>query len=275
MKKDLVSVIMPVYNGDKFLAAAIESVLKQTHKNIELIIVDDGSSDRSFAIAKRFASRDKRVKVLTNIQNKGIPLTLNKAIKNSTGDFIARVDADDVIHPRRLKSQVEFLKRNTDLVAVGSWVNEINEHGDVIGKREAPLKHQEIYEMMGYVNGIQNPSAMFNRKMVPKSFEWYKKDHEICEDLDLFFRIVKYGKFANIPDYLTSYRIHNDNISLKNTKQTYWKTDEIRSYAIRYYGYEPTLKVRLYRYAAQLAVRLIPERGVLKTYSLFRSLYQA
>ncbi|HEX7809479.1 MAG TPA: glycosyltransferase family 2 protein, partial [Thermoanaerobaculia bacterium] len=138
-----VSVLLPVWNGERFLAEAVESVLRQTHESLELIVIDDGSSDGSLAIAEEFAARDSRV-VVIHTPHRGLPSALNAGTAVARGRYVARMDADDVSLPTRLARQTEYLDANIDVVAVGSAVEVIDETGDFLGHKTFATDHEQI-----------------------------------------------------------------------------------------------------------------------------------
>lgn len=134
-----VSIIMTVYNGARFLREAIESCLAQSYANLELIIIDDGSNDTSLEIINSF--KDDRIVLLINESNKGQSYSRNRGIKESTGEYIAIMDADDVAYPYRLEEQVKFLSQNKNIAIVGSYVSVINEKGELV-------KHEDFRRTM-------------------------------------------------------------------------------------------------------------------------------
>lgn len=268
MNKDLISVVMPVYNAERFLSQAIKSVLSQTYKNFEYIIVDDCSTDNSYQICLKFKKKDSRIKLFKNVKNMGVGFTLNQAISKSKGQYLARMDADDMMAPKRLTKQLSFLGVNTKVVCLGSWMKEIDEDNNIIGKRITPLLSEQIYETMFFAMGIQNPTLMINRKLVPKKFSWCKIDG-ILDDLDLLFRLLNYGKFANLNDYLMLYRIHNNNLSLSNIKKTFREAQIIRRKAVTQYEYKPTLKARVIFLAQSVIITITPEKYLYPLYKLF------
>lgn len=268
----LVSVLMPVYNAMPYLKEAIASVLAQTYKNFELVIVDDGSTDGSWQLIKKYKNQDKRIKAFRNRNKLGVSTALNKGINKSCGRYIARMDADDVMVSQRLEKQVKFLQKHKNVVALGSWTKEINEQGKTIGKRILPIKHPQICEMMYYLMGLQHPSVIFNRKLIPADFEWYKESVKKAVDLDLLFRLLKYGKFGNLPEYLMFYRIHKNNMSLKKAKKIFFQAQKIRKKAVRNYGYQPTLKAKIWHFIENIIISIVPERYILSLYSAFRNL---
>lgn len=268
-KDNLVSVIMPVRNAESFLEEALNSITNQTYKNIEIIVVDDASSDKSAEILKKYQEKDKRIKVIKNEEQLGVAGSLNEAIKNSSGVYLARMDADDLMQTARIAKQVEYLEKNPLTIALGTWVYEIDEKGNLLGKRTLPLKHKDIYQMMYYAMGLQHPTIMFNRKLLPKNFNWYQ-DIKYAEDLDLLFRLSKWGKLANLGEFLLFYRIHKGNLSLRRTKATFFAAQKIRKNAVKFYNYKPSLTTSIYNFLGSVIISILPEKYILNLYSLFR-----
>ena len=219
MKKQtskLISIVMPVYNAGLFLRESLDSVLFQTYKDWELICVDDGSTDNSLDILQEYALTDLRIKVFKNKKNLGVSATTNVAIRKCHGQYLARMDADDVMTPDRLEKQIKFLKRNQKVIVLGGQCQLINEKGEKIGQKLFPLTNTEIYQMMYEAMPIQQPTMIINLKLLPKDFSWYEIKTNTAEEVDLLFRLFKYGEFANLPDCVLGYRLHGKNLSLKN-----------------------------------------------------------
>lgn len=275
MKKqtsNLISIVMPVYDAGSFLRQALDSVLSQTYKNWELICVDDGSIDNSFNILQEYALTDLRIKVYKNKKNQGVSATTNFAISKSQGQYLARMDADDVMTPDRLEKQIKYLRKNPQVLVLGGQCSLINEKSENIGKKMFPLTHQEIYKMMYEAMPIQQPTMIINLKLLPKDFSWYEKKTNTAEEVDLLFRLFKYGEFANLPDYVLNYRLHGQNLSLKNPKMTFKITYQTRKMAISKYGYNPTLKARVANYGQYLIVNMLPEKAIFPLFGLWRGL---
>lgn len=237
----LVSVIMPVYNAGNFLPEAIESILGQTYKNFEFIIVDDGSTDNSLAIIKGYGRKDKRIKVFKNKRNLGVSATANFAISKSKGKFLARMDADDISIPDRLEKQVEFLLKRKEIVAVGGQCVVIDKNGDIIGEKRFPLKSNQLKEMIFWAAPIQQPTIMINKGKLPKAFVWYSPKCKSAEELDVLFRLLKYGKLANLADWVLQYRYLPNSLSHKDPKKTFFLTLKSRVSAVKS-GYKPSFK---------------------------------
>ena len=262
--KPLVSILLPVYNAECYLRTSLDSTLAQTYENIEVICVDDGSSDSSLKILRKIARTDKRVKVFRNTKNQGIGYTANKALRQAKGEFIARMDADDVMLPDRIEKQVSFLQSNKEVVLVGGQCVVINEDGEEIGEKKNPQLHKDIYKLMFTTMSVQNPTVMINRKLVPESaLKLDTKLHPV-DDLDMLFKLFNYGKFANLPDNVLKYRVYKGSSTMKNPKRSFLLTLKIRARAITEYGYRPTLN-SLFICLAQAAVVLTLPKSLLYT----------
>jgi len=204
----VVSVLMPVYNAEAYLAEAIESILLQSFTDFEFIIIDDGSTDSSLTIIEKYAKKDKRIKVITR-SNQGLIKTLNQGIALTTGRYIARMDSDDVSLPLRFEKQVEYLKKHCECVATGSISQLIDSAGDVIGVMGGLLTHDEIdsAHIKGQGGAIVHPSAMIKKEAILQ-IGGYLDDYPHAEDLDFWLRLAEVGELANIPEQLFLYRQH-------------------------------------------------------------------
>lgn len=229
-----VSVVMSYFNDENFVAAAINSVLSQTFSDFELIIVDDGSTDSSFKIAKQFD--DKRIKILRNGENRGIVYSLNRGIKYSKGEYIARMDSDDISKKDRLKKQLDFFKRNNLVAICGTWAVLINEKGDFIKKTELPVTNEEIKRNLIKFNPFIHSTMMFRRSLIENG-GFYRKDFEGAEDYELVVRISQKYKLANIPEYLHFHRLEFSGISFAHLKKVEMQSLKTRVIALKEYGY--------------------------------------
>jgi glycosyltransferase involved in cell wall biosynthesis len=204
----LISVLMPVYNAEQYLAEALESILAQTLGDFELIAIDDGSKDGSFGILKTFARRDSRLRVSSR-PNEGIVKTLNEALGMSRGQFVARMDADDVSLPDRFERQVGYFKANPHCVALGSRVLMVDREGETLCEWGTLQTHEEIDDAHMNCGGpaIIHPAAMFRREAMI-AIGGYTDGRAPLEDLDLFLRLAEIGRLANLPEALTKWRQH-------------------------------------------------------------------
>lgn len=214
-KQPRVSVLMPVYNAERYLGEAIESILNQTFENFEFIIVNDGSTDRSLEIIRDFEKKDSRIKLISR-PNTGIVGALNDGLEAARGEYIARMDADDISLPDRLEVQVEFLDSHPDFVIVGGHACVVDPDGEVLKLYARPLHHEKIMEQLLQADGgaIVHPVAMLRKSALEKVGR-YRKEFEFIEDLDLYLRLLECGKFANIDQTLIYYRQHLTNITTR------------------------------------------------------------
>lgn len=204
-----ISVIMPVYNGEKFLRQAIESILNQTFTDFEFLIFNDGSTDSSAEIIKSYS--DKRIRFFNSKENEGLVFQLNKGIDEAIGEYIARMDADDVALPERFSKQIKFLEKNPSIALCGTWVDIIGEKGNIINVLETPILHDELVAIHFIANKMIHPS-MIGKTFVFKEFK-YKEEWFLVEDYYFQIEVAKKYKLANIPDVLLQYRHYGGNIS--------------------------------------------------------------
>ena len=209
-----VSVVMPVYNGERFLAEAIDSILGQTFKDLELIVVDDGSVDGTPAILSDFERRERRVSIHRHARNQGISATRNQGCRQARGSFIAVMDADDISLPSRLETQVAFLRSHPDIAAVGGWVQCVDEAG-----RRAPLTDTNyptepalVAWLMMFFNTMAHSTLMIRRECVNLD-EVYNRDYSGTEDYDLLMRLSHVARIVNLPEVLVLYRVWSGNVS--------------------------------------------------------------
>jgi glycosyltransferase involved in cell wall biosynthesis len=217
----VVSVNMPVRNAERYLPAAIESILGQTLGDLELIAIDDGSTDGSWKILQHYAQRDPRVVTWTR-ENRGIYTTRNEALSRSRGDFIAVMDSDDIALPERLEKQVEYLRAHPDCVALGARVLMIDPEGEPLCEWFFCETHQEIEDahMQGRSGAIPNPVCTMRRSAM-MAVGGYRQSFNVSEDYDLFLRLAEAGgQLANLPLILGKYRQHLSSVSYTtNEKQ--------------------------------------------------------
>jgi hypothetical protein len=202
-----VSVLLPVWNGEAFLEQAIESILRQTLSSLELIVIDDGSTDRSAAIAEGYAADDDRIRVLRR-PHKGFSATLNTGIARVRGQYVARMDADDISAPDRLQKQVAYLDEHPACVAVGAWIAVIDEAGRHIGLKTFVTTGDEISEaLLRGISPMAHPTIVARRDALQASGGYDGRRYP-SEDLDLWFRLGEKGKLANLDEALLQHRRH-------------------------------------------------------------------
>lgn len=213
-EQPLISVIMPVFNAECYLKQAIESILNQDLTDFEFIIINDGSTDNSGDIIQSF--NDKRIIYLENIGNKGIVYSLNFCVKKSKGKYIARMDADDISKPNRLKKQYEYLESNPHTVLCGSFASVINAKGEITDEIILPTKDIDIKVNQLFCNSFVHPSIMA-KSSIFKRFN-YSEDFLYVEDYFLFTTISLKYPVANIDEPLIYYRDHENNTTTTKKK---------------------------------------------------------
>ena len=220
MNVPAVSVILPVYNCEKFIGKAIQSVLQQTLSEFELIIINDGSNDNTEPIIHTF--NDSRIVYLKNSGNMGLIYSLNKGIKEARGKYIARMDADDICLPERLAKQKIFLDQNKDIPVIASTIDFINDKEEKTGVWELDrrtITPAQIKKVILKQNCIAHPTAMMRSEMI-KELK-YKEYQKNIEDYDLWLRLLSRGyKIAKLDEPLLLYRIHDTSITSIHLKKS-------------------------------------------------------
>lgn len=205
-----VTVFIPVYNGERFLAEAIESVLAQTFADFELLIVDDGSTDSSVEIVERYA--DPRIRLERNERNRGRPYTRNRGLELARGEYVAVLDADDVCEPARLETSVVFLDENPDVVAVGSSATFIDDDGRSLFVARFVSDPDAIRASIFTTNCFLHSSVMFRRAAL-LAIGGYDEELPLSQDYDVFLRLSARHRLFNLETPLVRYRIHGAQVS--------------------------------------------------------------
>ena len=204
----LISVILPVHNSALTLEECVFSLLSQSYKNIEIIAIDDFSSDNSFKILQKLKKKSKKLRIYKNVKRYGIGITLNRALKKTRGNFIAFMDTDDFSSPNRFKKQLNYLLNNVDVVAVGSQVTFINEKGKKIGRSDFPTENSFIYQNPLHGISIQFETVLINKTLLPKDVLKFNLGSNPFIYSDVFMKLIPYGKFANLKEFLHFHRNH-------------------------------------------------------------------
>jgi glycosyltransferase involved in cell wall biosynthesis len=212
-----VTVLLAVFNGQTYLSSAVDSVLSQTFRDFELLVIDDGSTDQTLPILREFEKADPRVRLITR-PNKGLTNTLNEGLGLARGKYLARMDADDLCLPTRFEKQVAYLDAHPDCVLVGSRVLLIDPDGMPLKEMAAEATHEQIDA--AHLNRgwpVVHPAVMMRLDAIQKAGN-YRDEFNTLEDLDLFLRLGEIGKLANLPEVLLHYRQHF--ASVTHSKET-------------------------------------------------------
>jgi len=213
-----VSVILPVHNGEHYFREAINSIRRQSFRDFQFIIIDDGSIDGTPNIIRKAEREDPRIVSLVNDGNRGLPAALNRAIGRAEGEYIVRMDADDVAHPDRIERQVRYMEQNPHIVASGTWAMRIDERGLPVSLWKSPIKHEEIAERLlkGRGGQVIHPTAILRTKTLREVGGYREQDWGYAEDYDLWLRLLDVGTLANLPTPLLRYRISMSRVTTAN-----------------------------------------------------------
>ena len=257
MSSPKVSVLMPNYNWKAYISESIESILNQSFTDFEFIIIDDGSTDKSWEIIQNYAKQDKRIVAVKNEENIKICKTLNKGIELAKWEYIARMDSDDISMLDRFERQVKFLDENLDVWIVGWTMDMIDESWNTYSKREYNLTDSEIRSKLFRYSPFCHPVVMIRKSTLDKS-GWYDNQLVYSEDYDLYFRLWMHAKFWNLKDTLIRYRMYDGNSTTKKLKQMEKWTISIRNKAIKQYGYKMSIWDYLYNKLQSISTYIIP-----------------
>jgi hypothetical protein len=231
-----VSVIMPAYNAERFLAEAIDSVLAQTYPDWELLLLNDGSTDGTRAVAQQFA--DPRIRLVDNSDNLGLTRTLNRGIELAQGRYLARLDADDVAYPARLATQVTLMEQRPAVALCGTWADEIDAAGKPVGAMQLAVADAEIPALMLFHNCFYHSTVMLRASYAR---QLYDPAFPIQEDYEFWVRLGQQAPLALLPQRLVGYRIHGGNVTITKREAAQHHTQLILARQLtRLLGQAPT-----------------------------------
>lgn len=272
MKEKLVSVIMPVYNSSQYMKLAIDSILNQTYSDIELIIVNDGSTDNGETESIAL-SYENKVRYFRK-ENGGVASAINYGIERANGQYVARMDSDDIAVLNRIEKQVEFMESNLEIGVCGTQYNFIDEDKIKNGKK-LPLNHEEIKAGLLFSNPICHPTVMIRRSVLEQG--WSYDITRMAEDYDLWTRMIFSVRFANLSDKLLLYRLNNQSITrTKRESLHYAAANSAMSYLQQMFGIELT-KYRNIDFAASAVLFLINQSKknyIIKQFMLLCDIYE-
>lgn len=234
MSSALVSVLMPVYNGGGFVKDSIQSILNQSYTNFELIVINDGSSDNSEELI--LSIKDPRIQYLKNETNLGLIKTLNKGIDLCKGEYIARMDADDISLPDRLKKQLEFMEKNRKVGVCGSDYIHFGK-----GKQIALTSHHDHQWILGWMlfnSSVVHPALMIRTSVIKAEQPYFNSDYKHVEDYELWSRLIFKTKFADVPETLLKYRIHASQVSRQHRDEQIENGNKVRRTLLEKAGFK-------------------------------------
>lgn len=217
----LVSVIIPVYNCEKYLPLSLDSILNQTYQNIEILIVDDCSTDGTRNILKKYKQKySNKLRIFYNKKNLGVASSLNFLVKKTKSNYIFRMDGDDISYNTRITQQLEYISRseNKDLMICGGYVKVINDSGSCLYNKRFPISNSDVLSKIFFYTPVCHP-AMLIRKEIFTKYKVKYNSIRYAEDLDLLFQCyTKDLKIGNLPSYILKYRIHPNSETYSNIK---------------------------------------------------------
>lgn len=236
-----ITVLMSVFNEKTdFLKKSIESILAQTYKNFEFLIINDGSASwETIKVLNEYARQDSRIKLLVNEKNMGLSKSLNRGMGDAQGEYIARIDSDDMAHSTRLEKQLQFMENNIGYALCGSWSYIINEENEIIGQKKFSSDYVKIKRGILYFNFFTHSSLFFKKNLILEN-DGYDEKIKKAQDYDLILKISGKYPIANIPEFLCFHRVHEKSISAKGKKKQEWYGLIARWRAIFKYGYPAT-----------------------------------
>lgn len=235
--KPIVSVIMPVYNAEAYVGEAIESILAQTYIDIDFIIINDGSVDSTADIVESYA--DSRIRYYANDMNRGIVYTLNRGLSLAKGEYIARMDSDDVSLPERLAQQVAYMEKHPRVVACGTLYGL---YGKVDSNPiDVAVSAQDIRVDMALYCQFAHSMVMIRKSVLDEHHLHYREDYKYAEDYKLWTELLQYGDMVNIPKVLGYIRQCDDGISIVHAEKQKRLSDRVRLEYLQYMGIYPSV----------------------------------
>lgn len=268
-KNPKISVLMPAYNSEKYIADAIESIINQTFRDFEFIVFDDCSSDKTWDIITKYARNDSRIKADLNEHNLGIAGNRNKLISAARGKYIAWQDSDDISFPDRLDHQYLFLEEHSEVGIVGGYLQFFGNSG-VSSLRIYHADDARLRSRIFRYSPVAQPAAMIRRRCF-EEFGVYDLRYPPAEDIDMSFRIGQKYNFANLPQAVLRYREHSHSATFTKLKKIELSTLEIRMKFFRNPAYKPTLLDVIYNIGQFLSIFMIPPKLKIRLFNHFRN----
>lgn len=264
----LVSVIMPAYNAAKYVEQAIESILNQTYKKFEFIIVEDASGDSTLNILKDIRAKDKRIILIQNRTNLGVTKSLNKALKLAKGKYIIRMDADDWAYPQRFQLQIDLMEKNPNVVVSGSYIEICDSKLKTKYIRKYPHDDANIRKHIFRYSPFAHPATIWKAEVLKK--ERYNEVIGVSQDYELYFRVGKIGKFMNLDKSLLKLRMHEGSVSANMNNLQSKNTILIRLNAVLMLGYNMSAFDKFYNFLQEIVVGLVPVKLRFFVFNLLR-----
>ncbi len=266
--KPKISVVMPAFNAERYIDESIKSILDQTFQEFELIIIDDGSTDKTEQIIEEYAKRDGRIIVIKNKKNLGVAKCRNIGIDRAQGKYIAWQDADDLSMPIRLKEQYNYLESHLEVGIVGGYLNFISDDNKNLFVRKYPEADASLRKTIFLYSPVSQGVSMVRREILLKVGK-YNDELTQAEDLDISFRIGTIAKFANVQKILLNCRFHEKSLSTNKMKENISCTLAVRKKALSY-GYKMNIKDRA-SFVMAWIIKFSPPKFIFWVFNLLRN----
>ena len=242
MNKQLVSILLPVHNSEKFLRESLQSLVSQSYRNIEIIAIDDQSTDNSYKILTAFKKNYKKVRIYRNVKRYGIVMTLNRLMRRAKGEFIAFASAEDLFSKEKIKKQLSYLLDNPNVVALGTQCFFLDNHNKKLGKSSFPTENREIYNSPLHGLSMQFETVMLNKNLLPKDILKLRTGSSPFIYSDFLIKLLPFGKFSNLPNFLHYHR-NNPKIYLRDLKKNFFSLIKLWLRGSAFYNYQPSIRI--------------------------------
>ena len=263
-----ISVLMPAYNTEKYISEAIESILNQTFKDFEFIIIDDGSTDRTWDIIQEYEKKDDRIVALRNVKNLGIPTNRNKLVSMAKGKYIVWQDSDDISLPYRIEKQYNFMEKNPEIGICGGWLQIFNENNK-LSIRKYASDDKNLRKNIFKYSPIAQPVSIIRKEILDKT-NGYDKSLKQAEDLDMSFKIGTFSEFSNLQEVLLKYRFDNNSISKNKMKENIIYTLKVRKKAVKKYNYKMNVQDRS-AFVITFLIKFLPKNYIFFIFNRLRN----
>lgn len=267
----IVSVVMSAYNAERFIGQAIQSIMDQTWKDFEFIIVDDCSRDNTPKLINEYARIDKRIKSFKNKVNLGGCLSLDRGMKMAKGKYLAVMDNDDWSYPDRLMKQVDFLEKHPDVGIVGGTMEIMDEHGIASAKRQYHQSDADIRKNIFRYSPFSHPLIMIRRSVL-ETVGYANCEFAPADDYEMYFRIGTISKFANLNDTILKYRIVSNSLTQRCARKMILNSIKTRNTYRKTTGYRMHLSDRIFDFFLRIFAFFLPTKIIIKAFNLIRNI---
>lgn len=263
-----ISILMPVYNSQKYLRLSIDSILDQTLEDFQFIIIDDGSTDRSWRIIKSYSRKDERIVAIRNTKNLKTSSALNKGLAKVQSKYVVRMDADDWSYPDRLENQYKYMESHPKIGVSGGAVEVCNERLEIINKRNYPLTDEEARKIIFHYSPFAH-SATIWRTSVLKAVNGYNENIPYSQDAELYFKVGNFSEFGNIKETVIKLRMHKQSSSYSKARMQEIYAVYARIKALLEYNYEASFSDKLWIFL-RIMMFIIPMPIKFRLFNLVR-----